>query len=261
MQILYKEGTKRVSYIKTTIKSKDLVEEKGKDRLANLLRYYVESFIEKELNKANELNDYAKNIGVDISNAFIINHNNGEALCYVNQYSKDIEVKPFISISSPNLLQGWTFETGHFSDVDIYLNDGSCLNDYMVISCQDLLNEHTLFLHWVISHVEEDFYSTKEVKSYEKTENYLKTLSVSYRPYNDYKKFCFLSKNVEDIVNKNKSIRMDRLENDGLSPLEYILKNHIFKYANSQNEIFKMCFYFGKPYNQVKNYIEKHSPF
>lgn len=56
MQIFYKEGTRRVSYIKTSIESKDLVDEKGRDKLANLLRYYVEEFITNlELYKADEL--------------------------------------------------------------------------------------------------------------------------------------------------------------------------------------------------------------
>ena len=41
MQIFYKEGTRRVSYIKTSIKSEDLVDEKGRDKLANLLTITV----------------------------------------------------------------------------------------------------------------------------------------------------------------------------------------------------------------------------
>lgn len=262
MQIFYKEGTRRVSYIKTSIKSEDLVDEKGRDKLANLLRYYVEEFITNlELYKADELISYAKENDIDISNAFVLEHKDGKALCNISQYINKITVKPFISIDSVDLLRGWTFETGHFSDVDIYLNVDSYNMEYMSVSCTDVLSAHELFLHWVFSHLEKDFYSNKEFKTYEKTKNCFNKNSITYYPYDDYRKFEFLSSIVEVLVNKNKSIRMDRLNINGITPLDYIKENHIFKYVNSESDIFKMCIYFGKPYKQVRTYIENHSPF
>lgn len=258
MHINYKDG--KISSIKTNIRSEDIKNEKGKNRFLNLMKYFTEYFItELELNQADKLIDYATKNNIDISNAFIISHSNGKALCNVYQYNKNIEVKPFISLSSSDFLSGWTFETGNFSDVMIYTND--LFDGFVSLITKDTLYYHDLFLHWLMNNIENEFYTNNMYKNYVKEHNCWGKEVIKYYPIEDYSKFLFLIPIVENIVNKNKSIRIDNLKINGKKALDYIKENKIFQYANTQNQLFHMCFYFGKPYDQVKKYIENHPVF
>ena len=85
MDIRYENGG--ISSIRTSIKAKDVTTLEGKNRFLNLMRYYTEIFIqEMQLNKANELIEYAKKYNINISSGIVINHSNGSALCNVSNF-------------------------------------------------------------------------------------------------------------------------------------------------------------------------------
>lgn len=257
MQVNYshrKQG--KISSIQIDVKSKDVLTVKGRERFLNLMRYFVEYFInELELNQANYLLDYASMHNFDISNGIILKHPNGNALCTIAKYSK-LEVRPLISLDSTNLMFGWTFERGLFADINIYTD-----NEYVLLIEKDSLYEQDLFLYWIMEKIEENFYSNVVYQTYPIDTSSSKP-KLGYRPYEDsYPRYEKLVSIVEDILSVNKSVRIDKLVVDGLTADEYIIKNRIYQYANSEQDLFKMCLYFKKPYNQVRKFVESKQRF
>lgn len=245
----------KISSIKIDIKSQDIKNEKGKARFLNLMRYFTEYFIcELELNQANYLVDYANRHNIDISNAIVLNHPKGEALCYLAQYSK-LEVKPFITLSTSNFFSGWTFERGNFADVNIY-----CDNEYVMLIEQDTLYEQDLFLYWLMEKMEETFYTNDVYQTYPLNQTSYK-IGLDYHAYMDYPKYEFLVPIVEDLINENKNKKIHQLKINGITANDYIIQNRIYQYCHSETELFKMCLFFKKPYNQVRKFVESKSRF
>lgn len=256
MQINYKDGG--ISSIKVNIKCSDLKTEKGKDRFLNLMRYFTEYFIsELEFNQAETLVDYASNNNIDISNAFLVPHTKGTALCNISQFCNKVTVRPFISLDCSNFLSGWTFEKGNFSDVTVY-TDGQ-YSDNVFIVARNTLYEQDLFLHWLMNNMEKEFYTNKIYKTYQKEDSVFDKKTIGYSFYESYEVFNTLVPIVEEIVNINRNIRIDRLVVNGKTIVDYIKEHKIYQYAHSQTELFHMCFFFGKPYKQVKKYVNNHS--
>lgn len=252
MEIFF-EG-RYISSIKTNIKSKYILDRKF--RFHNLLKKISEEFIEEQFYNGDKLLEYAKEKNIEVGDRYILlPHNKGNALVILSHYairgSKTIiQVKPFITVSTSNFINGWTYDTGSFSDV-YCITDGYGL-DTILFSCRDTLIEHNLYIVWVLERFEKEF--LKEVDS----ENDRLQGPILYNPYTD-ELFNELIPQIENSLNVNKSINIDRLTIDGKSLKEYMKENKIFRYTNSDQDIFKICLKLGKPYKQVRSYIEKHA--
>lgn len=259
MDIRYENGG--ISSIKTSIKVKDVKTIEEKNRFLNLMRYFTEIFIqEMELNKAEELIEYAKKYNIDISTGIVIKHSKGAALCNISNFGigkNKIQVTPFISLYSPSFLSGWTFSRGNMSDVNICAEDIH-FDGYVSLITRDTLYEHDLYLHWVISKVEETFYTNFECKTYELENNCFLTKTIGYNQYDDYKLYEFLVEIVKNNTILNKKIRIDKLKVNGLTAKEYIFNHKIWRFCHTENQLWKMCLFFNKPYEQVHKFVENN---
>ena len=251
-----------ISSIELNIKCVDMRKSENKERFVYLMQYFTRGFVnEMKLFKAKELLEFANTHGIKISERkeIIIEHEKGSSLCWVSNYSNRTEVKPLIAVDSPNFLSQWTFTIGHFSDVSVHLDT---INEKVLITTIDTLPEHDIYLLWVLENVEKYFYTTEMFDDFSVKDgmNSNEFYPNGYYAYNDYPNYAFLIDIINERINKNKSIRIDTLRNaDGLTLKEYFAKNQIFKYCNTETMLFKMCLEYGKPYKQIRAYVEKYA--
>lgn len=226
-----------------------------KRRFTSMMHHFIEQFINMQKNNALDLVQYAEHYGCDISSGILIAHTKGMALCNISSYLKNkaaIRITPFISLSSGNLMNGFEFSRG-MSDVDIIIKDNE-----IEFHCTDILLEHELFLMWIAEKMEhhwtdKSFYPKAPVW----TDHNGREI-VAYFNTEDERKFESLIPLVSYQMSLNSSKRIETLTVKNLTVKEYIHKNSLYKFCNSDNDIFKACLWFGKPYSQMRKYIEKN---
>lgn len=257
MHVNYNGGRKdSVSAIKTNISSKDVKTKEGKLRYENMMKYFSDEFIlNLEYNKGDELVKEAAQKGIDLSSAVLIPHENGTALCFCGYYSDGPRFSPYINFDCHNFLSGWTFSTGHFADVTVYADDA--FDGYLSCVTTDCLPCHSFFLLWLFEQLEAHFYDNSfDVPNYERHLNWCNKMAVEYHRMDGDLKFQELKPVYEGLVTENQRKRVDTLKINGISVSDYIRNHKIFRYAHSDNDIFKMSLFFKKPYKQLHKYLE-----
>lgn len=246
MEIIYrKEKNKNIDFIRTDIKSKDILSEEGKNKFVKLMAYFTKKFIEElEYENADEILNYAKNKGIELRNSFIVEYDNKKALVSLSYFAGKIKIKPYLDITCNSFLKSWTFESGHFSDVKIFYDD-----TYVCFSTIDTLKEHDVFLLWLIEHVQEAF--NKDIDLPDLCDGYHLAIEKLIE-------FQELVPYIEKIINENKNIRIDKLTFNGKSIDNYISDRKIYKHFHTDASIFKLCFEFKKPFKQVEKYVNLH---
>lgn len=249
MQVNY--TGKSISSIRVNIKSDDIKTKNGMKRYQNMMKFFTEKFMDLQLNNAEDIINFAHNKNIEIE-PLIISHYGGTAMCSGSYISGKINMKPYINFNCNDFLVGWTFETGLFADVDIYLD-----YDNLLCILKDCHNSHEVFILWLFENIEKNFYNDNfNVPNYPVKVNMCGKFRVTITSLDYEKKFEMLNSVVEMVVNRNKSKRIDTILAEGITIKDYINKYHIYKYAHSENDIFKMMLLYGKPYSQVKNFLK-----
>lgn len=248
MKIIYKNNkVGNIDFITTDIKGRDVTTEDGKKKFVGLMAYFTKKFIDElEYENADAIIDYAWEKGIELKNSFVVEHDSKKALVSLSYFSGKIKVRPYLDITSPSFSKGWTFESGHFSDVSIFLSES-----YVSISTIDTLREHDVFLLWLIEHVQEAFYGEFDESLYSE-------LSDGYYVYGNRQKFYDLASYVEEAISKNKAMRIDTLTYEGKKIYDYIQIRKIYKYYHLDSDIFRLCYEFKKPFAQVEKYVKLH---
>lgn len=250
MKVLYDEKYKVIDYIKTEIPAVEVTN--NLDRLNALMVKLTNEFYDLELYNANKLIEYAKEKNIYLGNDYLLfKHSSGTAM--LRAYSFGLkkengyktEINPAITISTGKFSTGWTFDTGLFADVYTVFER----YEYFSISTRDTVPIHNLYLHWVMEKLEEQFLD-KSIHA-----------GVDDTFYRDYKRLFDKLKPIcielDDYITRNKSLRIDGLIENEISVKDYIKTNIRYKHVHSEIDVFKCCMIYGKPYDQVKKYINK----
>lgn len=235
------------------IKSDDVLTDQGKERFRKIFKMLTKEFVDMQYDRGQELIDFAKEKDLEFDDYILFPHKKGTALIRVGYYSRSKskpDISPAIFFDSHDFLTGGTFSTGLFSDVHIIIEEGKNVFLYT----RDIIPIHNLYLLWVMERLEKAYLDNNfEIKEV--------TFDSSY-DRKRYELFNSLIPELNVALSINKSVRIDslKIEEEGkeLTMREYLIKNRIFKYINSDIEIVKACLLFGKPYNQVKKYVEKN---
>lgn len=253
MKYKFENNTKVISCIKLNIKSMDI--KNNFEKYQKMMIQFTKDFLDEQFYNGDKLLEYAKKKNIEIGDSFIIlKHDKGTALVNICSYStlSNVEVSAAINIDiCSNFLNGFSFNRGSFSDVYCILK-----NEYIWFDCRDILIMHNLFLVWVFEKLEENFYTDYKFDIIFKQS----CNDQIYFYFLDYDRNLFRKLNnlVKQKINVNKSIKINTLKVDGLTILEYCKKNDMHRYLHLENDIFKICLLYGKPYKQVKKYIEKN---
>lgn len=248
MEIFKSEKTGVIDFIRTNI-SFDSFKNNTK-KFNSLMNKLTDEFLKMQLYNGEELLEYGKKNDIyDCSNHLLFKHSKGTALIRVLSFgiTKDngysTSVSPEISISTTNFLRGFSFNTGLFADV--YLTGE--YTGFLSFSTRDTIDIHNLYLHWVISKLEEQFDSFEGTYEHPIHRDVFKILELT-------NPICL---EFDECITKNKSKRIDLLVVDGKSVKEYIKEHIKYKYVHSEADIYKCCMIYKKPYNQIKSYLDK----
>lgn len=237
-----------ITWIDTNIPFKTL--NKDKERFLQLLNVLADEFIKMELYEGDKLLKYGEDNDIYNGNSHLLfKHSNGTALIralsfgYKKENGYRTEISPAVKVSSPTS-SGWVFDTGAFADV--YFLDG--LHGELSLRTRDTLKIHNLFLHWVISELEKRFNDYKLNDEYKPLNNDVLAI------YELTKPICL---EFDEYISRNKSKRIDTLIVDDVHIHSYIKDNIKYRYITSEEDIYKCAMIYGKPYNQIKKYLEK----
>lgn len=244
MKINFEHGC--VSSIVTNISKKDVL--KRPVRFHNLMNKLTKEFVLEQLYNADRLIEFAKNKNIEIGDDFLlVNHESGIAMVNLFKGCSDLTVNPSVSVYTNNFIHGWTFSTGHFSDV--YVSFIYFGGENLWFHTRDTLLIHNLYLVWVLEKLEEQLLDDIDKEG--------DVLELVY----DNSNCRDIIENIKNEILKtseiNKSKRINTLIVDGESVEDYIRKNIKYRLICSDNEIFKICTKYGKPYSQVKKYLIK----